>query len=78
MLAANRLDCPRCLDTPAVRHFVRPRPPAYPTGRLRTCRGRIQAEMRCDGCGYRWWSRHHQALAMAEAATGRPLLAPVC
>jgi hypothetical protein len=46
MLAANRLDCPRCLDTPAVRHFVRPRPPAYPTGRLRTCRGSIQAESR--------------------------------
>jgi hypothetical protein len=73
MLAANRLDCPRCLDTRAVRHFVRPRPPSYPTGRLRTFRGRVQAEMRCDGCGHRWWSRHEQALVMAEALLGRPI-----
>ena len=23
---------------------------------------------RCVGCGHRWWSRHPEALAMAEAS----------
>lgn len=74
MIPAKRLDCPRCLETLAVRHYVRPRPPTFPTGRRRTFRGRLQAEMGCTECGYTWWSRHYQALELAEALAPSPLL----
>ena len=67
MLPANRLDCPRCLDRLAVRFYVTPRPPVFPTGRSKPVGPREAAEMRCAACGYTWWSIHPQALVMRDA-----------